>query len=44
VGLADLGNNGAGRRVTWIVQPAIGHLDIGSIMDGELAKHSIPAL
>ena len=43
MGLADLGNNGTGRRVTWIVQPSIGHLDIGSIMDGVPAKHNIPA-
>ena len=43
MGLADLGNNGTGRRVTWIVQPGIGHLDIGSIMDGVPAKHNIPA-
>ncbi len=42
--LGDFGNDVTGSRVTWIVQPGIGHLDIGSIMGGELAKHSIPAL
>ena len=33
-----------GACVTWIVQPGIGQLDIGSIMGGEPARHSIPAL